>query len=89
VIAHLKQHWLRFAAPANPVLDNVPSGDQKHPARKTNKEAGRTSEPALWGVPGSNQDRGLALIRFGGHLLKGNYDVHNGSNEKPAAPPAV
>jgi predicted O-methyltransferase YrrM len=29
------------------------------------------------------------LIRFGGHLLKGRYDVPNGGNEKPTAPSAV
>jgi hypothetical protein len=32
----------------------------------------------------------LDLIRFGGHLPKGGYDVPNGGNEQePAAPPAV
>ncbi|MGB2714060.1 MAG: hypothetical protein WBC51_07770, partial [Vicinamibacterales bacterium] len=31
----------------------------------------------------------VGLIRFGGHLLKGSYDVHNGRNETPAASPAV
>lgn len=31
----------------------------------------------------------LDLIRFGGHLPKGGYDVHNGGNEKPTAPSAV
>ncbi len=31
----------------------------------------------------------LELIRFGGHLLKGRYDVHNGSNDEPAATPAL
>jgi hypothetical protein len=29
------------------------------------------------------------LIRFGGHLPKGGYDVRNGRNTKPASPPAV
>jgi hypothetical protein len=29
------------------------------------------------------------LIRFGGHLPKGGYDVHNGGNEKPTASAAV
>lgn len=32
----------------------------------------------------------LDLIRFGGHLPKGGYDVHNGGNEQgPATAPAV
>jgi hypothetical protein len=31
----------------------------------------------------------LELIRFGGHLLKGGYDVHNGRNDKSAATPAL
>ena len=31
----------------------------------------------------------MDLIRFGGHLLKGGYDVHNGRDTKPAAPPAL
>ena len=32
----------------------------------------------------------MDLIRFGGHLPKGGYDVHNGGNEqRPAAAPAV
>jgi hypothetical protein len=31
----------------------------------------------------------LDLIRFGGHLPKGGYDVPNGRNEKPTAPSAV
>ena len=31
----------------------------------------------------------LRLIRFGGHLPKGGYDVLNGGNEKPAGPSAV
>jgi hypothetical protein len=29
------------------------------------------------------------LIRFGGHLLKGRYDVHNGKCKEPAVSPAV
>jgi hypothetical protein len=33
--------------------------------------------------------RALDLIRFGGHLPKGGYDVHNGGNEKPTASSAV
>jgi hypothetical protein len=32
---------------------------------------------------------GMDLIRFGGHLPKGGYDVPNGRNEKPTAPSAV
>jgi hypothetical protein len=31
----------------------------------------------------------VELIRFSGHFLKGSYDVHNGSNDEPAATPAV
>jgi hypothetical protein len=33
----------------------------------------------------------LRLIRFGGHLLKGGYDVHNGRNDpqRPVPPPPV
>jgi hypothetical protein len=32
----------------------------------------------------------MGLIRFGGHLPKGGYDVHNGEfQQEPAAPPAV
>ena len=33
--------------------------------------------------------RVLDLIRFGGHLPKGGYDVHNGGNEEPTASSAV
>lgn len=33
--------------------------------------------------------RTLDLIRFGGHLPKGGYDVPNGGNEKPTATSAV
>ena len=29
------------------------------------------------------------LIRFGGHLPKGGYDVRNGRHTQPASPPAV
>ena len=29
------------------------------------------------------------LIRFGGHLLKGRYDVHNGRCKEPAVSPAI
>jgi hypothetical protein len=36
-----------------------------------------------------NDVRRLDLIRFGGHLLKGRYDVHNGRGNEPAASPAV
>ena len=28
------------------------------------------------------------LIRFGGHLLKGRYDVHDGRDSEPAPPSA-
>ncbi len=35
-------------------------------------------------VPGE-----VDLIRFGGHLPKGGYDVRNGRNTKPASAPAV
>ena len=31
----------------------------------------------------------LDLIRFGGHLPKGGYDVRNGRHTKPASAPAV
>jgi hypothetical protein len=33
----------------------------------------------------------VGLIRFGGHLSKGEYDVHTDGrdNQKPAGPPAV
>ena len=31
----------------------------------------------------------MRLIRFGGHLPKGGYDVLNGGNTKPTAPSAV
>jgi len=34
-------------------------------------------------------DAAVDLIRFGGHLLKGRYDVPNGGNEKPTVPSAV
>jgi hypothetical protein len=33
--------------------------------------------------------RNLGLIRFGGHLPKGGYDVLNGGNEEPTASSAV
>jgi hypothetical protein len=35
------------------------------------------------------QNHGLDLIRFGGHLPKGGYDVRNGRHTKPTAPSAV
>jgi hypothetical protein len=40
---------------------------------------------------GTTSDAALVdLIRFGGHLPKGGYDVHNGGCEqKPATPPAL
>jgi hypothetical protein len=43
-----------------------------------------------WGVSDlvDNVKR-VDLIRFGGHLPKGGYDVPNGRNEKPTAPSAV
>jgi hypothetical protein len=31
----------------------------------------------------------MDLIRFGGQFPKGGYDVHNGRDTKPAAPPAL
>ena len=45
-----------------------------------------------WGIDASAhrpQQLSLGLIRFGGHLPKGGYDVLNGGNTKPTAPSAV
>jgi hypothetical protein len=41
------------------------------------------------GARGSNAGDELGLIRFGGHLLKGRYDVHNGRDTEPAPTSAV
>ncbi|MGH8640040.1 MAG: hypothetical protein ACREUZ_23185, partial [Burkholderiales bacterium] len=47
-------------------------------------------KPAIGRFPHTTENEALVgLIRFGGHLPKGGYDVRNGRNAKPTVPSAI